>query len=67
MQKYELCLPGDDTLHAFQQVTSPFLELIISNVHESHTLAALHDLLLPKLMSGEIRVKDAEDMVKEAV
>ena len=27
---------------------------------ESHTLAALGDTLLPKLISGELRVKDAE-------
>ena len=26
---------------------------------ESHTLAALRDALLPKLISGELRVKDA--------
>jgi type I restriction enzyme S subunit len=27
---------------------------------ESHTLAALRDALLPRLVSGELRVKDAE-------
>jgi type I restriction-modification system DNA methylase subunit len=34
---------------------------------ESEFLASLCDLLLPKLMSGAIRVKDAENMVKEAL
>jgi len=29
------------------------------------TLAALRDALLPKLISGEIRVKDAERFLKE--
>jgi type I restriction enzyme, S subunit len=29
------------------------------------TLAALRDTLLPKLISGEIRVKDAERFLKE--
>ncbi|RKY96005.1 MAG: type I restriction endonuclease subunit S, partial [Candidatus Hydrothermota bacterium] len=30
-------------------------------------LAALRDALLPKLISGEIRVRDAEKFVKEAI
>jgi type I restriction enzyme S subunit len=34
-------------------------------VAESRTLAATRDLLLPKLMSGEVRVKDAEKLVGE--
>jgi len=32
---------------------------------ESRTLAAIRDTLLPKLLSGKIRVKDAEKLVKE--
>jgi type I restriction enzyme S subunit len=32
---------------------------------ESRTLAALRDALLPKLIRGEIRVKDAERFLKE--
>jgi type I restriction enzyme S subunit len=31
-----------------------------ANDDESHTLATMRDALLPKLLSGEIRVKDAE-------
>jgi type I restriction enzyme S subunit len=34
-------------------------------VSESRTLAALRDALLPKLISGEIRVKDAERFLEE--
>jgi type I restriction enzyme S subunit len=33
---------------------------IIDNIHESKTLAQLRDTLLPKLMSGELRVSDIE-------
>ncbi|MBT9281104.1 MAG: restriction endonuclease subunit S [Hydrogenibacillus schlegelii] len=33
--------------------------------HESRTLAALRDALLPKLISGELRIKDAEQFLKE--
>jgi len=38
---------------------------IFSNERESRTLAALRDTLLPKLISGELRVKDAEAFLKE--
>jgi type I restriction enzyme S subunit len=33
---------------------------MVGNVAQSRTLAAIRDALLPKLISGEIRVKDAE-------
>jgi type I restriction enzyme S subunit len=37
------------------------------NEQQSQTLAALRDAILPKLLSGEIRVKQAEKIVGEAV
>jgi len=40
---------------------------IASNEIESRTLAQTRDLLLPKLMSGEIRVKDAEKTVESSL
>ncbi len=35
-------------------------ERIAHNERESRTLAAIRDVLLPKLMSGEVRVGEAE-------
>ncbi len=58
---------GDERLRdSFEILVRPMFERMLSNVEESQTLAALRDLLLPKLMSGEIRVKDAEEAVGEA-
>ncbi|WP_220471854.1 restriction endonuclease subunit S [Tomitella gaofuii] len=42
-------------------------EVIESARKESYALAALRDALLPRLMSGELRVKDAEKVVSDAV
>jgi len=42
--------------------TSAFAQMK-SNDEQSRTLAALRDTLLPKLMSGELRVRDAEKLV----
>ena len=49
------------------QETSPIVENFLSNQKENQTLAELRDTLLPKLMSGEIRVKDAEREVEAAI
>jgi type I restriction enzyme S subunit len=66
MERYYLCLPSEVALEAFNACAEPILDRIISNVHASRTLAATRDLLLPKLMSGEIRIKDAEKVVGDA-
>ena len=39
---------------------------IATNNEESRTLVALRDALLPKLISGELRVKDADKIVEAA-
>jgi type I restriction enzyme S subunit len=42
------------------------MELILANLHENATLTSLRDALLPKLISGELRVPDAEKFVESA-
>lgn len=48
------------TQSAFDSVVGSMFERITANVIESRSLTATRDALLPKLMSGEIRVRDAE-------
>ena len=60
MSRYELCQPTDSVATAFQRVVSSMLERIVANVHESRTLGVLRDALLPKLVSGELRVNAIE-------
>lgn len=62
MERYSLYIPNQTVLKSFNDCIEPMLERIVANIHESRTLAATRDLLLPKLMSGEIRVKDAEKL-----
>ena len=40
---------------------------IRSNHEQSQTLSATRDALLPKLLSGEVRVGEAEKIVKETI
>jgi type I restriction enzyme S subunit len=57
---------SDALLAAFEEAVQPLFERIGAHVEESRTLAQTRDLLLPKLMSGEIRLRDAERMVEDA-
>ena len=43
------------------------MEKIRQNLRQSRTLAALRDTLLPKLISGELRVPDVERIVGRCV
>jgi len=54
---------GEDVFAAFEALTKPMFELVKANGQEKQTLAAARDLLLPKLISGELRLKGAEGVV----
>lgn len=60
-------LPGFDetALNHFSEVTSPLIEKIEANKRATRALAETRDILLPKLMSGEVSLKDAEKQVEE--
>ena len=53
---FEITLPDASTLDAFDALTAPMMRVIVSNSFENKRLAALRDILLPKLLSGEIDV-----------
>ncbi|MBF0155226.1 MAG: nucleotidyltransferase domain-containing protein [Magnetococcales bacterium] len=61
---YEITAPRTDLLSIFGSFIKPCFKQIKANAKESQTLAHLRDLLLPKLITGEIRVRDAEKAVE---
>ena len=54
-----------EVLHAADEVLGPLFDRQRENFLENRTLADLRDTLLPKLMSGEMRLKDAERAVED--
>lgn len=50
----------------FEAMLAPIDSRIDLTERESRTLAGLRDALLPKLISGELRVKDAEKFIAGA-
>ena len=53
-------LPNADDIIAFEDFAAPIDQRILTNVTEERNLANLRDVLLPKLMSGEIDVSKVE-------
>ena len=62
--RYEVALPPETLAAKFSELIQPLIDRIIANIHESRTLAALRDALLPKLLSGELRVPAAAKHVE---
>ena len=58
---------ADDMFEEFDERVSPLLLRALKNRAESHTLAQIRDLLLPKLMSGEIRLAEAGKAMEAVV
>lgn len=52
---------------AFSDLVSPMLDRVIAAGQEARSLAVLRDTLLPRLMSGELRIREAEKRVEEVV
>lgn len=55
-REIKLILPDSDTLDIFNEILKTIHEKIVINEKESHNLSNIRDSLLPRLMSGRIRV-----------
>lgn len=64
--RWKVAIPPIEVAKSFDEIAAPLYRRISANVEESRTLAALRDTLLPKLISGELRVPGAEALVESA-
>ena len=60
-------MPSEKLIDAYECRVGPLLNRIRTSLFCSRTLAALRDTLLPKLISGELSVRDAERVIGESV
>jgi type I restriction enzyme, S subunit len=58
--------PTPSVILRFEQLVTPLMDRILLNLQQARTLAALRDALLPRLISGELRVPDAERFIAES-
>jgi type I restriction enzyme S subunit len=61
----QLVVPSTEAIAAFNSQCLPMDDSIQSNTLETEHLTTIRDTLLPKLISGEIRIPDAEKMLEE--
>jgi type I restriction enzyme S subunit len=60
----EQVIPPESVLEVFDSRISPIFAAIHANEQQSRTLATLRDTLLPKLLSGELRVPAAAKLME---
>lgn len=58
--------PQKEIIDAFETVLQPVLDRIKENLKQAQTLATLRDTLLPRLISGQLRLPEAKSFVEEA-
>lgn len=63
----KLPIPSLELVRAMDPVIGPIVGSILRRAVQSRTLAAVRDFLLPKLMSGELRVGLVNQFLKEPV
>ena len=66
MRKLPVALPSPELRNAFHTSVIPLLDKMLFSAKQCCALADLRDTLLPKLISGELRIADAEQCVAAA-
>ena len=59
-------IPTDDIYNKFGELTEDIRKKILIANNKNNILEKLRDALLPKLISGEFQIPDAENLVEEA-
>lgn len=63
----DILVPSSKLVERYSAAVKSIYDKVTVNEKQSNTLAKLRDTLLPKLMSGELRIADAEKLVAEII
>ena len=66
LKEFKVISPNHEIAGHFSKINEPIEKKIFSNLREISYLSQIRDLLLPKLISGELKISDAENMVEGA-
>ena len=64
MSRYQIAVPPQDTADALNTLILPIVNFLTVGIFESRKLAELRDYLLPKLLSGQVRAREAETLTE---
>lgn len=67
VKELRLLVPNEQILKSFDEVTKPLISRIFANSKQAQTLTQLRDTLLPRLISGQLRLPEAEILVTESM
>jgi type I restriction enzyme S subunit len=67
LKRIKILVPSTQEVEKFDEIVSGYFRVTESNKDENKTLTKLRDTLLPKLISGEVRVKDVEKTLSEVL
>jgi type I restriction enzyme, S subunit len=66
LKRLQMVSPDKDLFSIYENLVTPFFNKIKLNKDGSDQLISLRDTLLPKLISGELKIPDAENLIEEA-
>lgn len=67
VKEQKLAVPVDKVLKRFDDMASPLVSGILNNSKRIQVLSQLRDTLLPRLISGQLRITEAQELLDEAV
>jgi len=67
MKRLHVIRPDKAALDLFNEMAAPIHERVFENEKQAQTLATLRDTLLPRLISGQLRLPEVEAMIEEAI
>lgn len=65
--QYKVIMPSSDLAEAFEQFGKAVWERVKANRELAQTLTQLRDTLLPRLISGQLRLPEAESLLEKAL
>lgn len=66
IDRFAALVPSSDVMAAFAVAADPLYSRIVANKQAGRTLATLRDTLLPRLISGQLRLPEAETQITDA-
>lgn len=66
IDRFKILHPGNAVLNSFGLITTSLYERVVRNKHVIQNLGSIRDTLLPRLISGQLRIKEAKQTLQEA-
>jgi len=67
IDRFRVLLPDAAVLRRFGELAESLYQRVVSNKRQAQSLAALRDTLLPRLISGQLRLPEAQAQLEEAI